>query len=454
MISFSLSQAADLLGGRLLGADATFGSVSTDSRTVGKGDLFVALRGPRFDGHDYLPQVVAVGAVGALVERYLPADLPLVQVQESCVALGQLAAAWRSRVSAPVVAVTGSNGKTTVKEMIASILRRQGSVLATAGNLNNHIGLPLTLLELQEQEYAVVELGASAPGEIGYLSRIAQPDVAVLNNAGRAHLEGFGTLEGVAHAKAEIVEGLKQDGVFVINGDDPWAGLWRELAGERRLISFGLEKKADVFSPEGEEENGWDSQGFFSRFPVETPQGSIEIRLGLTGRHNRANALAAIAAAQQLGISSDDIRQGLAELRPVAGRLQPLSGRGGVQLIDDSYNANPDSVGAAIGVLATAPGRRFLVLGELAELGDDGDRFYRTLGEHAQAAGIEHLYGVGPAGKAAEAFGRGGRVFENRERLIDALYRDLESGDRVLIKGSRRAGMEQVIRALAAGEDN
>jgi UDP-N-acetylmuramoyl-tripeptide--D-alanyl-D-alanine ligase len=278
--------------------------------------------------------------------------------------------------------------------------------------------------------------------------------VAVLNNAGRAHLEGFGTLEGVAHAKAEIVEGLKRDGVFVINGDDPWAGLWRELAADRRLISFGFDRGNDLFSPEDEEESGWDAEGFFSRFPVETPQGSIEIRLGLAGRHNRANALAAIAAALQLGISGDDIRQGLAELRPVAGRLQPLSGRGGVQLIDDSYNANPDSVRAAIGVLATAPGRRFLVLGELAELGDDGDRFYSTLGKQAQAAGIEHLYGVGPAGKAAEAFGRGGRVFESRERLIEALYRDLESGDRVLIKGSRRAGMEQVIRALAAGEDN
>jgi UDP-N-acetylmuramoyl-tripeptide--D-alanyl-D-alanine ligase len=310
----------------------------------------------------------------------------------------------------------------------------------------------LTLLQLQEQEYAVVELGASAAGEVGYLSRIAQPDVAVLNNAGRAHLEGFGSLEGVAHAKGEIIQGLKQDGVFVFNGDDPWAGLWRELAGDRRRVSFGLEQGADVFSPESAEQSGWDAQGFFSRFPVQTPQGSLEVRLALAGRHNRANALAAIAAVQQLGVSAEEIEQGLADLKPVAGRLQPRSGRGGVQLIDDSYNANPDSVGAAIGVLATAPGRRFLVLGELAELGDDSDRFYCSLGEQAQAAGIEHLYGVGQARKAAEAFGRGGRVFENREHLIDALCRDLESGDRVLIKGSRRAGMEQVIRALVAGE--
>ncbi len=454
MISFSLSQTADLLRGHLLGADATFASVSTDSRKVKQGDLFVALRGPRYDGHDYLPQAAAAGAVGAMVERDLPIDLPRLQVADTCSALGRLAAAWRGSVTVPVIAVTGSNGKTTVKEMIASILQCRGSVLATTGNLNNHIGLPLTLLELQEQEYVVVELGASAPGEIGYLSAIAQPDVAVLNNAGRAHLEGFGTLEGVARAKGEIVAGLKTDGVLVFNGDDPWADLWRELAAGYRVLSFGLERPADVFSPAREEESGWDSRGFYNRFPVQTPRGTLEIELRLAGRHNRANALAAIAATQQLGVGDDEIRRGLSELKPVTGRLQPLAGRGGVQLIDDSYNANPDSVVAAISVLATAPGRRYLVLGELAELGEDVDRFYQGLGEQARAAGIDHLYGVGPAGRAAEAFGRGGRIFENRERLIDALHQDLESGDRVLVKGSRRAGMEQVIRALVAGGIN
>jgi UDP-N-acetylmuramoyl-tripeptide--D-alanyl-D-alanine ligase len=454
MISFSLSRTANLLGGRLLGADATFVSVSTDSRNLQRGDLFVALRGPHFDGHDYLGQAATAGAVAAMVERDLPVDLPLLQVRETCAALGQLAAAWRDSLPLPLVAVTGSNGKTTVKEMIASILGCRGSVLATAGNLNNHIGLPLTLLKLQGQEYAVVELGASAAGEIEYLSRIARPDVAVLNNAGRAHLEGFGTLEGVARAKGEIVAGLKPDGVLVFNGDDSWADLWRDLAVGRRLVSFGLEKPADVFSPESEEQSGWDAEGFYSRFPVETPRGSMEIRLGLAGRHNRANALAAIAAAQQLDVTTEEIQRGLAQLKPVAGRLQPLTGRDGVQLIDDSYNANPDSVEAAIAVLATAPGRRFLVLGELAELGGDADRFYCAIGERTRAAGIEHLYGVGPAGKAAEAFGRGGCVFENQGHLIDALHRDLESGDRVLIKGSRRAGMEQVIRELDAGEGN
>jgi UDP-N-acetylmuramoyl-tripeptide--D-alanyl-D-alanine ligase len=451
MIRFSLSQLVELLGGRMLDGDAVFGSVSTDSRRVRTGDLFVALRGARFDGHDYVAQAAADGAVAVLIERECPVDLPRLLVPDTVLALGRLAGAWRRRARVPVAAVTGSNGKTTVKEMIAAILRQKGSVLATEGNLNNQIGLPLTLLRLQEHAYAVVEMGASAPGEIGYLSGIARPDVAVLTNAGRAHLEGFGTLEGVARAKAEILAGLTQEGAFVFNADDPWADLWRDLGAGYRQCSFGLRAPADVFSPEQQGEQGWDGDRFFNRFSVATPQGELEIELGLAGRHNRANALAAIAAAQLLGASAAEIRTGLAELRPVAGRLQPLPGKGGVQLIDDSYNANPDSVGAAIAVLSGVPGRRFLVLGELAELGSDTEQFYCRLGEEAQAAGIEHLYGVGPAGRAAEAFGRGGRQFEDQKRLIATLQKELENGDRVLVKGSRRAGMEKVVRALATG---
>jgi UDP-N-acetylmuramoyl-tripeptide--D-alanyl-D-alanine ligase len=451
MIRFSLSQLVDLLGGRMLDGDATFAAVSSDSRRIRTGDLFVALRGPRFDGHDYVAQAAADGAAAVMIERECPVDLPRFLVPDTTLGLGRLAGAWRRRARTPLAAVTGSNGKTTVKEMIAAILRRRGSVLATEGNLNNQIGLPLTLLRLQEQEYAVVEMGASAPGEIGYLSGIARPDVAVLTNAGRAHLEGFGSLEGVARAKAEILAGLPQEGTFVYNADDPWAGLWRELAGDHRRCSFGLRESADVFSPEPEEEQGWDGERFFNRFAVTTPQGEIEIELALAGRHNRVNALAAIAAAQSLGASAAEIRAGLAELRPVKGRLQPLPGKDGVQVIDDSYNANPDSVGAAITVLSRAPGRRFLVLGELAELGPEAEQFYSRLGEEAQAAGIEHLYGVGPAGRAADAFGRGGRRFKDQERLIEVLRKELESGDRVLVKGSRRAGMEGVVQALTAG---
>ncbi len=449
MISFTLAQAAEVTGGTLHGADASFRSVSTDSRTLRDGDLFVALQGPNFDGHAYLSQVAKAGAVGAMVHREIASDLPLVQVPETCEGLGRLAAAWRDRAGVPLVAVTGSNGKTTVKEMIAAILRQRSPVLATEGNLNNHIGLPLTLLRLQEEAFAVVELGASAAGEIDYLTRIARPDVAVLTNAGRAHLEGFGSLEGVALAKAEIMEGLGPDGVFVLNADDPFAGLWRELAAERTILSFGLRESADVFSPEAEETFRWDDAGFINCFPVTTPKGELVIELRLAGRHNRSNALAAIAAAQAIGASNEEIRQGLAELRPVRGRLQPLAGRDGVRLIDDSYNANPDSVTAAIAVLSHLPGRRFLVLGELAEMGSDADSFYRRLGEEASAAGMDYLYGVGPAALAAEAFGQGGEQFDSQEALITTLNKRLEGGDVMLVKGSRRAGMEEVIQAFA-----
>jgi UDP-N-acetylmuramoyl-tripeptide--D-alanyl-D-alanine ligase len=336
--------------------------------------------------------------------------------------------------------------------MIASILAGLGSVLATRGNLNNEIGLPLTLLRLQEQAYAVVELGASRAGEIGYLSRIAQPDVALINNAGAAHLEGFGSLEGVARAKGEIISGLAREGHFVFNADDAWAPLWRELAEGHPIRSFGSRQPADVWSPPGALELRWTEAGFVSRFPVTTPQCELEIEFCLAGEHNRMNALAAIAAAQLLGAEPEQMRAGFERLEPVKGRLQPLRGRDGISLIDDSYNANPDSVAAAIRVLATAPGRRFLVLGELAELGPGAKRLYREIAELARSAGIDRLYTVNGAGLAGECFGAGGSVFPSQARLIEGLQQDLRAGDRVLVKGSRRAGMERVIAALAEQE--
>ncbi|HEC17698.1 MAG TPA: UDP-N-acetylmuramoyl-tripeptide--D-alanyl-D-alanine ligase [Sedimenticola sp.] len=449
MIAFSLSDAARRLHGRHIGPDAVFSSVSTDSRTLSKGDLFVALRGPRFDGHDHLGQAEAQGAVGAMVSREVASGLPRLQVADTRIGLGGLAAHWRRASPAALVAVTGSNGKTTVKEMIAAILSRCGPTLATRGNLNNDIGLPLTLLRLQDEAYAVVEMGASAPGEIGYLSAIARPDVAVLNNAGAAHLEGFGTPEGVARAKAEIITGLAPGGAFVFNADERWAGLWRELAADHPVRTFGVRAPADVTSPEPELETGWNDRGFFSRFPVSTPEGGIEIELPLAGRHNRMNALAAIAAAQLMGAGLDRIRDGLAGLRPAPGRLQPRAGAGGVRVIDDSYNANPDSVAAAIAVLAAAPGRRFLVLGDLAELGPEAERLHEMLGEQARESGIEHLYCMGDSCRAAvRGFGAGGLHFRDREALIDALRKTLAEGDSVLVKGSRSARMEQVADAL------
>jgi UDP-N-acetylmuramoyl-tripeptide--D-alanyl-D-alanine ligase len=297
-------------------------------------------------------------------------------------------------------------------------------------------------------------MGASGPGEIEYLSGIASPDVAVITNVGHAHLEGFGSLEGVARAKGEIVTGLAKGGTFVFNADDPWADLWRELAGKKATVEFGMHREADVFSLAEEGETGWDSNGLFNRFPVHTPDGEIEIELQLAGQHNRYNALAAVAAARLMGASNDQIQSGLAAVEPVSGRLQVVAAKGGVQLIDDSYNANPDSVAAAISLLSSAPGRRFLVLGELAEMGAGGDRFYRQLGTAARIAGIEFLYGFGPAGQAAEEFGQGGQQFKSRKKLLDSLKKDTKKGDRVLVKGSRRAGMEFVVEAMVTKGKN
>lgn len=454
MIQQRLSDVATPLGAHHLGCDVSFSAVSTDTRTLQPGELFVALQGPRFDGHDLLPQAEAGGAVAVMVSRRPGVALPGLLLDDTRRGLGRLAALWRKSSAASLVAVTGSNGKTTVKEMLASILSRRGQVLATEGNLNNDIGLPLTLLRLQEHDAAVVEMGASRPGEIDYLTRIARPDVAILNNAGPAHLEGFGSLEGVARAKAEIINGLPTDGCLVYNADDPWAGLWRQRAAQHRQFSFGVCQPADVTSPDAAPELVWDEQGFCSRFPVHTRQGVIDVEMTLPGVHNRMNALAAVAAALVLGATPEQIQQGLVRVAPVPGRLQPLVGHGGIGLIDDSYNANPASVEAAVRVLAQAPGRRFLVLGPLAEMGPDVAAFYRRIGEFALESGIDDLYALGDAAAAACAFGSAGHGFDEMGRLLDRLERQLQSGDRVLVKGSRSAGMERVIQRLAAGRED
>jgi len=449
----NLLELAAHIGARCLGADRSFARVGTDTRTLAPGALFVALKGPRFDGHDHLNDAAARGAVAAMVSRLADAPFPLVLVSDTRLALGELARLWRERWGARVLAITGSNGKTTVKEMAAAILGRLGETLATTGNLNNDIGVPLTLLGLHDQAFAVVEMGANHPGEIAYLSRIARPDVALVNNAGAAHLEGFGSVEGVARAKGEILEGLGEQGVLVLNADDPHAGLWKALAAERgrQVRSFGMRWPADVRSPESEARTHWVEGGFRTRFPVLTPEGEVEVELRLGGRHNRMNALGAIAACQPLGADAAAVQRGLAGLRPVRGRLQPRPGVNGMQLIDDSYNANPDSVAAAIEVLASAPGRRILVLGELAELGRDALGLHAELGERARRGGVQRLYGVGPLSQAAvERFGPGASWVDNRERLTEALLRDCGPDDFLLIKGSRSSRMDLVADALAA----
>ncbi len=453
MIGFTLSELARALPAEHIGADARITGVDTDSRTVAPGRLFVALRGPRFDGHDFLEAAAERGASGALVAQRTSAALPCLRVADTRLGLGRLGALWRQRSGARLVAVTGSNGKTTVKEMLASILSQTAPTLATQGNLNNDIGVPITLCRLQEEAFAVIEMGANHPGEIGYLSRLARPQVAVLNNAGRAHLEGFGSVRAVARAKAEILEGLAPDGVFVFNADDPHAPLWRELAGDRPVLTFGVQRPADVSSPPGALELDWNGGAFHSAFPVQTPAGVFNVRLALIGEHNRMNALAAVAAAHALGVGPQAMIEGLARLRPVKGRLTPRRAPEDVLVVDDSYNANPESVRMAVEVLCRAPGRKLLVLGDLGELGAGAEGLHRELGLLARSRGVDLFFTCGRLSRAAaEAFGDGARHFDAQESLVAALRARLRPHDTVLVKGSRAAAMERVVEALCGEE--
>ncbi len=438
----SLAQAAVIVGasGRPAG---DFSGVSTDSRTLRRGELFVALEGPRFDGHDYLPAVAAAGAAGALVRRAHPA-LPCLEVADPLTALGRLAAAWRARFDIPVLAITGSSGKTTVKELLAAALAGLGPVLATRGNRNNHIGVPLTLLELRDtHRAAVVEMGMSHAGEIAHLTDLTRPTLGLINNAGPAHLEGLGNVAAVARAKGELIERLPPDAVAVLNADDAHCPLWRRLAGGRQIITFGLDRPADVTADCRMAADGTDVE-------LRTPNGTVSTRLGLLGRHNVRNALAATAAALAAGASLADVAAGLRTTRPVSGRLYPLPAQQGARLIDDSYNANPLSVQAAIAVLAGLPGERVLVLGDMGELGADAAALHGECGAAARAAGIEHLITLGPlSAAAAVAFGPGAVACRELAELLDVVRALLRPDVTVLVKGSRSAGMERVVQALA-----
>jgi len=447
----ALSQAALAVQGRLIGADAMFHAVTTDSRKAAAGDLFVALRGERFDGHDFVAQCLAQGAVAAMVEREVSADAPQVVVADTRLGLGDLAAHWRGKFDIPLAAVTGSNGKTTVKEMLAAILRVAGgadSVLATEGNLNNDIGLPLTLLKLREQHrYAVAEMGMNHVGEIAYLTHIAKPTVALINNAQPAHLAGLGSVEAVARAKGEIFAGLAADGTAVINADDAYAALWRQLAAPHRVLTFGLEQPADVSAE-------YQLQADGSVLQLKTPQGNAPVRLAVAGLHNVRNALAAAAAALAMGVPLPTIAAGLEHFSGVKGRLQRKEGLGGCVVIDDSYNANPASMRAAIDVLAAVPGNRILVLGDMGELGDEAGRLHLEIGARAKAAGIDALFTLGDLSRhMAEAFGAGAQHFDTRDSnalqaLVAALQPCLRPQTSVLVKGSRFMRMERVVEAI------
>ncbi len=370
-------------------------------------------------------------------------------------ALGRLASACRAELAIPVLAVTGSNGKTTVKEMLAAILARRGAVLATRGNLNNDIGVPLTLLRLRpEHRYAVIEMGANHPGEIAYVAGLTAPTVALVTNAGPAHLEGFGSLAGVARAKGEVYQKLATGGVAVINADDPYAGLWRELAADHHQISFGLRADADVHTPAESIQLHIHNSSIVMHFVMQTPDGALQLALPLPGRHNVMNALAASAAALAAGAHLDDIKEGLEAMTPVAGRLNMRIGLRGAHVLDDTYNANPASLRAGLDVLAACAGEKWLVLGDMGELGSDTADLHVQAGRQARAAGIDRLFTIGVQSRgAAQAFGAAAH-FDSPEALITALRDALHAGVSVLVKGSRFMHMERIVEALLNGNGN
>ncbi|HLY53477.1 MAG TPA: UDP-N-acetylmuramoyl-tripeptide--D-alanyl-D-alanine ligase [Steroidobacteraceae bacterium] len=448
----TLAEFARLAGGRLAGADRAYTDVVSDSRTLKAGQLFIALRGPSFDGHDFVAAAAAAGAAGALVERAQPVELPQIVVADTQAALERAAHAWRADFGGALVGVAGSNGKTTAKEMTAAILGQAGPCLATRGNLNNHIGVPLTLLRLTGAErFAVVEMGANRAGEVAHLVEVARPTVGLITNAGAEHLEGFGSLEGVARAEGEMVAGLAPSATAVINADDAFAPLWRSCT-PARVVTFGVRADADFRASEMQAAVG--SEGFTTSFHLTAPIGAAAIRLSLGGGHNVANALAAAAAAASAGAALEHIVAGLAAVRAVPGRLQFRRAASGGWLIDDSYNANPSSVRAAIEVLATLPGRRWLVLGDMAELGTFAAEEHAGIGELARRAGVERLYATGVLmQRATAAYGAGAEWFADVPTLIAALRAALGSTAaevRILIKGSRFNRLERVVEALAA----
>lgn len=443
MMTMHLSQAAQVTQASYQGSDVVFRGVSTDTRTLVKGNLFIALRGPNFDGHDYLDDARERGAVAAAVSRTDGDDLPLLRVDDTRLALGQLAAYWRSRFAIPFVAVTGSNGKTSVKEMIGAILGGCGATLVTRGNLNNDIGVPLTLNRLSaEHRYAVLELGANHPGEIAYLRRLVKPQVAVVNNAGPAHLEGFGDLDGVARAKGELFAGLDEDAVCIVNADDAFANLWRSMAAPHRIISFGLEAQADVHAD-------WNGDIHGSDIELITPAGTARLHLAMPGRHNVMNALAATAAALALNIPLTSIASGLESIRPVRGRWQSEPGVEGTQIIDDTYNANPASLHAALQLLSGAAAETWVVLGDMGELGASGVQLHRDAGAEARRVGVKRLFALGTlAAEAAATFGDDAETFEDAGALIARLAESARPGVVILVKGSRSMRMERVVEAL------
>jgi len=449
-----LSDCAEAVQGEHIGDDVVFTSVSIDTRAIKPGQLYIAIKGHNFDGNAFVDQAEEAGAIAAIVHKGVKSTLPHIAVDDTRLALAEFAGAWRRSLavrgngSISVVGITGSNGKTTVKEMVAAILAVNGPVLFTQGNLNNDIGVPLTLLRLDEQHrYAVIEMGANHAGEIAYTSTYAQADVVIITNAGAAHIEGFGSLEGVAKAKGEIIETLQKEGVAVINQDDDYFDYWKSVAGNRRILSFGLNSSADVTAKAIKTEIR--NNAFVTPFELVTAQGTVDIILKLAGQHNVVNALAATAASLALGIDLKQIKQGLESVKPVTGRLQPLVSRLGNIVIDDTYNANSASLKAGLDVLANFNGKPWLVLGAFGELGPESPKMHKEMGKLIKDSGVVRLFAVGADSRnAVQAFGIGATFFENQQELIDALKQELKGDETILIKGSRAQRMENVAAAL------
>nr|WP_226409353.1 UDP-N-acetylmuramoyl-tripeptide--D-alanyl-D-alanine ligase [Dechloromonas denitrificans] len=433
----------------MIGADVALTGISSDTRGIGPEQLFVALRGERFDAHDFLAQAATSGAAALMVAdaSRVPAGISAVVVDDTRLALGLLGAAWRATFALPVLAVTGSNGKTTTKEMIAAILKAQfgDDVLATRGNLNNDIGLPQTLLGLNAtHRAAVIEMGMNHPGEIAYLAPLGAPNVALVTNAQRAHLEGMGDLDEVAREKGSIFTGLQPNGVAVINADDAYAALWRAMAGEHAVRTFGIDHPADVYGKVSQ-------HGLETSLELIALEGSATIRLRIPGRHNAGNAVAAAAACLAAGIPLAAVVAGLESFTGVKGRLQRRAGKKGAEILDDTYNANPDSVRAGIDVLAATIGRKLLVLGDMGEIGEASAQYHDEIGGYAKSQGIDRLFALGDAAQTAvRNFGEGARHYCNVDKLIAAVDKELGEETTVLVKGSRFMKMERVADALAA----
>ena len=441
----SLSILADVLDAPLSGQDGVFTGVSHDTRTLARGDLYVAIKGEHFDGHSFLAEAINAGAAGALLARDMDTLLPYVRVPDTRLALGSLSAFWRGQFKQiPVIAVTGSNGKTTVKEMIGAILGETGPGCVTRGNLNNDIGVPLTLTRLRaEHRYAVIEMGMNHAGEIDYLSRLTHPTIALINNAGEAHLAGVGTIGDVARAKGEIFNGLAANGTAVLNADDAYFLLWKGMAGSRRCLTFGLNHPADVSAEYRHTDTGSDIH------LKTTTHGDIDMRVPLFGLHNVMNTLAATGAVIAAGASLEHVKTGLEKLKTVSGRLEVKRGISGARIIDDTYNANPASVAAGLQVLREFSGERVLVLGDMGELGPAAADIHFRVGELAHRIGVQRLFAIGELSRiAVGAFGKGARHFETHAALTEALQDCLHAEMTVLVKGSRVMRMERIVAGI------